>query len=178
MIDPIKHTLTNLLTGYGYNLYENKNRLRADDLLVREKAAEMVSEGAIAMRSLRTAFQKRYIPPPTRENPSPPPERLAQLREMADLMGRLEDLATRIRSMSVPTQDRVWEHFRNERTLLAQLLQQDYNLVAPCHELRDAVQRLTPGDWTDATAASLQTTADRIEQAIRTRTDFLRIPGW
>ncbi len=178
MIDPIKHTLTNLLTAYGYNLYENKNRLRADDLLVREKAAEMLSEGATTLRGLRTAFQKRFIPPPTRENPSPPPERLAQLREMAQLMERLEDLATRIRSMAVPTQDRVWEHFRGERALLSQLLQQDYNLVAPCHELRDAVQRLTPADWNDATASSLQTTADRVEQAIRSRTDFLRVPGW
>ena len=178
MIDPIKHTLTNLLTGYGYNLYENKNRLRADDLLVREKAAEMLSEGATSLRNLRTAFHKRFIPPPTRDNPNPPPERMAQLRAMAALMDRLEDLATRIRSMSVPTQDRVWEHFRNEKALLAQLVQQDYNLVAPCHEMRDSVQRLTPSEWDEATAETLEGTADRIDQAIRSRTDFLRIPGW
>lgn len=177
VLDPVTHTLTNLLTGYGYNLYDKKNRARADDLLVREKAAEMLGDALTAIRSLRTAFQKRFIPPPSRENPSPPPERLAQLREMAALSTRLEDLATRIRSMPVPTQDRVWERFRSERALLAQLLQHDYNLIAPCQELREAVQGLTPADWNDATTANLESLANRIEQGIRSRTEFLRIPG-
>lgn len=177
-LDPVKHTLTNLLTGYGYNLYESKNRIRADDLLVREKAAEMLADGQNTLRSLRTAFQKRFIPPLTRENPSPPPERMAQLRELANLNGRLEDLATSIRSMAVPTQDRVWEHFRSEKGLLVQLLQQDYNLISPCQELRDAVQGLTPGDWNDDAAAKLDALADRIEHAIHARTEFLRVPGW
>ncbi|MGH2460956.1 MAG: hypothetical protein ACRDIY_19030 [Chloroflexota bacterium] len=177
-LDPIKHTLTNLLTGYGYNLYEGKNRARADDLLVREKAAEMLSDGQNALRDLRTSFQKRFIPPLTRENPSPPAERMAQLREIATLGQRVEDLATRIRSMSVPTQDRVWERFRGERATLLQLLQQDYNLISPCKELRDAILALTPGDWNDSASNDLQSLADRIEHAIRDRAEFLRVPGW
>lgn len=177
-LDPIKHTLTNLLTGYGYNLYEGKNRARADDLLVREKAAEMLSDGQNALRDLRSSFQKRFIPPLTRENPTPPADRMAQLRDIGALGQRLEDLGTRIRSMPVPSQDRVWERFRSEKATLLQLLQQDYNLISPCKELRDAILALTPSDWSDATSGSLQSFADRIEHAIRDRADFLRVPGW
>lgn len=178
MIDPIRHTLTNLLTGYGYNLYETKNRARADDLVVRERAAEALAEAANALRSLRTAFQKRFLPPPTRENPNPPPERLAQLRAMAALHQRIQDLETRVRSMAVPTQDRVWEHFRSEKSLLLQLLQQDYNLISPCHELRERARAITPAEWTDEVAADLEALADRVEQAIRARSELLRVPGW
>ncbi len=177
-LDPIKHTLTNLLTGYGYNLYEGKNRARADDLLVREKAAEMLSDGQNALRDLRSSFQKRFIPPLTRENPTPPADRMAQLRDIGALGQRLEDLGTRIRSMPVPTQDRVWERFRSEKATLLELLQQDYNLISPCKELRDAILALTPSDWSDATSGTLQSLADRIEHAIRDRADFLRVPGW
>lgn len=178
MADPIQQTLTNLLTGWGYNLYDKKNRARADDQLVRARSADLLAEGANAVRALRTAYQKRFIPPATRDNPFPPPERLAQLRALADLQERLADLETRIRSMVVPTQDRVWEHFRSERALLNQLLQHDYNLIAPCQELHDAVQALTAAEWGDDAAASVDLTAGRVESAIRARTAFLQAPGF
>ncbi len=178
MLDPIRHQLTNLLTGYGYNLYEAKNRARADDLLVREKAAEQLADAASALRTLRSAFQKQFIPPLSRDNPEPPADRLEQLRRLARLQTRLEDLATRIRSMAVPTQDRTWERFRNEKTLLHQLLLHDYNLVAPGRQLGERAHSLTAADWTDDTAASLEGEADQIERAIRARTEFLQVPGW
>jgi hypothetical protein len=178
VLDPARHLLTNLLTGYGYNLYEGKNRTRADDLLVREKAAERVAEAATAIRSLRTAYHRRFIPPPSRENPDPPADRMAHLRAMARLQERCSDLETRIRSMSVPSQDRVWEHLRSEKALLNQLLLHDYNLIAPCHELREKVLALTPADWTDDVESNVDQLADQIERSIRARAEFLQTPGW
>lgn len=178
MLDPIRQTLVNLLTGYGYNLYEKKNRARADDLLVREKAAEMVAEAANGLRALRTAFQKRYIPPPTRDAPTPPPERLAQLRALADLHRQLDDLAARIRGMVVPTQDRVWERVRSEQALLHELLRHDYDLIAPCRELREAVDALDLSTWNDASLEPVAAITARIERAVRARAEFLRVPGW
>jgi hypothetical protein len=177
LADPIRGQLANLLGAYGYNLYDQKNRLRADDLLVREKAAEQLGEAANCLRSLRTAFSRRFLPPPTRENPSPPPERLAQLREIARLQERLADLETRIRSMAVPTQDRVWERVRSEKLLLSQLLVHDYNLVAPSHDLCERAQGLTAAEWSDEIAAALEDLADRVERAVRARVEFLRVPG-
>ena len=35
-----------LLTGYGYNLYNDANRARADDLLVRQRAGGLLGEAA------------------------------------------------------------------------------------------------------------------------------------
>lgn len=177
MADPIRAGLVNLLSAYGYNLYDNKNRARADDLLVREKIAEQLAEAAGALRSLRTAYHHRFIPPPSRENPSPPPERMAQSRAMTALQQRLEDLETRVRGMPVPTQDRVWQRFRDERSLLSQLLVHDYDLIAPSHELRDRVLALTPADWTDDVATELNDGVDRLERAARSRQEFLRVPG-
>jgi hypothetical protein len=175
--NPVREQLANLLGAYGYNLYDQKNRLRADDLLVREKAAEQLGEAANALRSLRTAYHRRFVPPPTRENPSPPPEHLARLREIAGLQERLGDLETGIRGMAVPTQDRVWERVRGEQLLLSQLLVHDYNLVAPSHELRERVRTLMPGDWSDEVAADLEKLSNQIERAIRARAELLRMPG-
>lgn len=178
MLDPIRHQLTNLLTAYGYNLYEGKNRARADDLLVREKAAEALNEAANSLRTLRTDYRRRFIPPATRENPDPPPERLTQLREMELLQTRLSDLSVQIRSMPVPTQDRVWERFRREQTLLNDLLRHDYNLIAPSSQLRDRIRELGPADWSESTGTELADEAARIERNTRARAELLRLPGW
>ena len=70
--DAVRHQLQLLMTGYGYNLYEDKNRTRADDLLVRGQAAAALSEAANALRALRTEYHRRFIPPLTRESPEPP----------------------------------------------------------------------------------------------------------
>jgi hypothetical protein len=102
---------------------------------------------------------------------------MEQIRVMARLQDRLGDLETRIRGMAVPTQDRVWEHVRGEKTLLNQLLLHDYNLIAPCHDLRELAQRLTPNDWSDEAAANLDTFANQIERSVRARAEFLRMPG-
>jgi hypothetical protein len=178
LLDPIRHQLTLLLTAYGYNLYDNKNRLRADDLLVREKAAEALVEGANALRTLRGEYRRAFIPEPTRENPEPPRDKMEALRRLERLQTRLTDLATQIRSMPVPTQDRVWERFRREQTLLSQLIRHDYDLIAPAYALRDRLRALVAADWTDPVAAEVGGQADGIERAVRDRTEFLRVPGW
>ena len=175
MPDAIRHQLQLLLTGYGYNLYEDKNRTRADDQLVRAQAAGALGEAANGLRALRTAYSRRFVPPPTREQPSPPPERLAALGEMAQLTQRLSDLEVAVRSMAVPTQDRVWERFRREQTLLSELLLQDYNLIAPCFALRDLILTLTPEAWGPEAAAAIAQQAQQIERAIRARSGFLQI---
>lgn len=177
MSETVRQSLRLLLSGYGYNLYDNKNRARADDLLVREKAAGALADATAALATLRTTYRKRFIPPPTRENPEPPREHVEQLRSLAALQDRLAQLETRIRSMPVPTQDRVWEHFRREQTLLNQLLLYDYNLIAPSQDLRDRIQELTPESWSDTLSVDLHQAADQIDRALRTRAEFLSVPG-
>jgi hypothetical protein len=171
--DAFRKQLILLLGAYGYNLYDDKNRARADDLLVRSQAAAALGEAANALRELRTEYRRRYVPPPTREQPDPPRDRLDQLGAMARLQDRLSDLETGIRSMAVPTQDRVWERFRREATLLEELLLYDYNLIAPCQEVRDQVLALTADMWRPEAASGLQQSANQIERAMRGRAVFL-----
>lgn len=177
MADPARELLTNLLTGFGYNLYDKKNRARADDLLVREKAAERIADAANSIRSLRTAYVRRFIPTATRENPDPPPERAAQLRVLARIHEQLADLDTRIRSMAVPTQDRTWEHFRSELSLLNQLLLFDYHLITSCQLVSDQTTALGPADWNEDSESQITRAIEAVERAVRGRREFLAIPS-
>lgn len=175
MSDGIRQQLIALLGAYGYNLYNDKNRARADDLLVRGQAADSLADAGNALRGLRTAYRSRFIPPATREQPTPPAERLAELAEMTRAQERLADLETGIRSMPVPPSDRVWERFRREGQLLNDLLLADYNLIVPCREVRDQAQSLTVDTWSAASAQTLRQLADRVEAAMRARSAFLHI---
>ena len=163
-----------LLGAYGYNLYNDKNRSRADDLLVREQAASALSDAANALRDVRAAYRRRFVPPPTRDNPEPPRERLDQLAEITRAQDRFADLETRIRGMPVPPHDRVWERYRKEEALLTELLTYDFNLVSPCREARDQAQAVTAETWSAESAAGLNKLADLIERAIRGRASFLQ----
>jgi len=177
MAASIRHSLSLLLNAYGYNLYDKKNRARADDLLVREKTAGALSDASNALGALRTAYRRRFVPPPTREQPEAAPEHLARLQEIAELQQRISTLETRVRSASAPTQDSVWEHFRREQTLLNQLLLADYNLIAPASDLRDRILPLTPVDWNDETAATLAGEVGQLDSAFRQRASLLQLPG-
>ncbi|HEX5417021.1 MAG TPA: hypothetical protein VFZ25_15265 [Chloroflexota bacterium] len=174
MADGVHNVLVNLFSAYGYNLYEGKNRARADDLVLREKVADELANAAAALRSLRTAYQKRFIPPPSRENPSPPPERLAALRAIGESQQRVSDLESRVRGMTVPTQDRVWEKFRGEKALLNQLILHDYNLAAPAVAIRERCQALRPAEWGDDVESSLADLIDQVEAAARQRAGLLQ----
>jgi hypothetical protein len=113
------------------------------------------------------------VPPRTREQPDPPRDWLDQLGEMARLQDHLSDLEIGILSIVVPTEDRVWERFRQEATLLDELLLHDNGLNAPCRELRDQAKALTADAWSPEVAARLRQSADQLERAMRARALFL-----
>jgi len=174
---PIRRQLDLLLSAYGYNLYDKKNRERADDLVVRNQSAAALGDAADALRQLRTSYAQRFIPAATRDNPFPPAERMAALKEIERLQTRLADLAARIRAVPVPPSDKVWMRFRKERQTLEDLLLHDYNLIQPATELRDLVRGLQPDDWSTERAGDLDQRATGIEQALRERADFLASAG-
>src|SRR5947209_19686249 len=128
--NPVTQQLQLLLTGYGYNFYNSTNQARADDLLVRERASYHLAQAAAMLANLRSEYQVRFIPPLTRANPDPPQEALAQVRLMEAVQQELAAIESHIRGMSVPTQDRIWQRFRQEQGLLEQLLNFDFALSA------------------------------------------------
>src|SRR5437879_5205569 len=113
--DPVVQQLQLLLTGYGYNFYNTTNQARSDDMLVRERASYFLGQAVTLLSTLRGEYQRRFIPPLTRENPFPPQEALAQLREIEEVQQAISNLESHIRGMPVPAQDHIWWRFRQEQ---------------------------------------------------------------
>ncbi len=78
--------------------------------------------------------------------------------------------------MSVPTQDRTWWRFRQEQTLLGQLLNFDLVLVRGCEEVYEYVAQLTPEGWNSQGSAALRQLMQRVSTIARERERFLLIP--
>jgi hypothetical protein len=165
-----------LLTGYGYNFYNTTNQARSDDLLVRERASYFLGQAITLLSSLRGEYQRRFVPPLTRENPFPPQEAMAQLREMEEVQQAISTLESHIRGMSVPTQDRIWWRFRQEQSLLAQLLSFDLRLVRGGEQLHQFMAQLTPDGWNVYSAGTLRAQLQQLTQVANERERFLLIP--
>ena len=171
--DPVVQQLQLLLTGYGYNFYSATNQARSDDLLVRERASYFLAQAANALTTLRGDFHRRFIPPLTRENPFPPQETMAQLRDMEELKQSISRLEAHIRGMSVPTQDRIWWRFRQEQTLLGQLLNFDLRLVRESEHLYQFVTQTTPESEQSYGPGPLRPQIQQISQIASDRERFL-----
>lgn len=174
--DPVIQQLQLLLMGYGYNFYNTTNQARADDLLVRERASYFLTQATDMLARLRSDYQRRFVPPLTRENPFPPTEALAHLREIEQGQQELSNVETHIRGMSVPSQDRIWWRFRQEQPLLMQLLNFDLALVRSSEQLYDYVSRLTPEAWQEQGSGPLRQLIQQLTQIARDRERFLLIP--
>ena len=110
-----------LLNGYGYNWYRKDNQLRADDLLVRERASHFVLEAAKKLQEQEAAYARQFLPTPTRENPFPPEDKLATHALIRRTRQDLLALEGRIRGLSAPPTDRIWQRHRSEVDTLARL---------------------------------------------------------
>jgi hypothetical protein len=174
--DPVVQQLQLLLTGYGYNFYGAKNQARADDQLVRERASYHLAQAVDMLTNLRGAYQFRYIPPLTRANPDPPAEALAQVREMEGTQQTISNVESHIRGMSVPTQDRIWWRFREEHSLLLQLLNFDLALVRASEQLYQYVTQLTPETWNNQSNGQMRQLIQQVTQVARDRERFLLLP--
>jgi hypothetical protein len=174
--DPVVQQLQLLLTGYGYNFYNATNQARADDLLVRERASYHLAQAVEMLATLRGEYQRRFIPPLTRANPDPPQEAMAQVREIEAIQQALANVETHIRGMAVPTQDRTWWRFRQEQTLLAQLLQFDLSLVRSSEQVNQYVSQLTPDNWNTQGSMPLRQMIQQLTHLAQERERFLLLP--
>ena len=77
----------------------------------------------------------------------------------------------------MPVQDRAWEKFRDEHQLLNDLLLRDYNLITPCQKLREELRTVKVEAWGDEATAEAEALIDQIDEAIRSRADFLQLAG-
>jgi hypothetical protein len=128
--DTIADRLRSLLAS---DVYTAKGRLRADDLLIRERVAGSLGQASTRLRDLTAQWRADRVPPSTRENPFPTAEVMAPLRQ-ADRLGRdIDTVSTSVRGLPLLPEDRVWERVR--RAGLDDLLQFDWGLISEADEL-------------------------------------------
>lgn len=172
--DPLVQKLQVLVGSIGYNYYDDKNKMRADDLLVRQRAAGALAAGARALAVLEGEYRRRFIPPATRENPYPPAEALESLRALGRLRARLDGLAAQILAMPVPAQDKIWWRYRDEKTLLARLRDFDYQLLVQTSAIGQSAHDLTSDEWqADTAQAHFDESLGALEGLTRERQQML-----
>jgi hypothetical protein len=122
--DSVSDRLRGLLAS---DVYTDKGRLRADDLLVRERVGHELGAAAATIRDLISQWRANRVPPSTREQPFPPAAVMEPMRRAERLVKAIEDAAASVRGLPLLSQDRVWDRVRNMG--LDELLQFDWTLV-------------------------------------------------
>jgi hypothetical protein len=167
-----------LLNGWGYNWYREDNRRRADDLLIRSRASEHLANAAAHLRDLEGRYRRKYLPPPTRQNPSADPQHLATARAFRAVAERIGEVDTKLRSAAVPPDDKVWLRRRGELDMLKRLGECDAVLVAGAKELADLVAGLPAADALDpAIEVQIDRHLDRLGEMLARRAAILAGEG-
>jgi hypothetical protein len=135
----LRQIATNLFYGWGYNFYRVENQLRADDQLVRSKAASLLG---IAMASVITAekeYRREFLPAPSRAKPFPDAAAVAAAQRLERLAHGIGALESSIQQQPVPENDRMTQRYRQEAPTLKVLIGHDEQLVGQCDLLRSMV---------------------------------------
>jgi hypothetical protein len=176
MSTTLSEELQHLMLGYGFNFYRIENQLRADDLLIRQRAGASLGRAAARLDQLAQEFQRTCMPAPSREHPTPPAESMERLNALRRLRQRVMDQNALLQGMSAPAQDKIWRRLRDEQALLEALLQADIALVKLAVKLATQVDMLSAEGWKLSNAATpLGTTSFHWEQALRSRQELLQI---
>jgi hypothetical protein len=129
----------NLFYGWGYNFYRVENQLRADDQLIRSKAAWLLGSAMAGVSEAETNYRREFLPAPTRAKPFPDAaavESAQRLERLARAIGALEGA---IQHQPAPENDRMTQRYRQEAATLATLMAQDERLVGQCELMRTIV---------------------------------------
>ena len=170
MTESIGEQLRGLL---GADVYTSAGRLRADDLLVRERCGQSLGEAAARLRQLSSAWRVERVPPSTREDPFPPAAVMEPLRR-ADRIGRaIEDASTEIRGLPLLSQDKVWDRVRGLG--LTELLQFDWALVGEAAALADTLDRAIDLAAVDGTV--IDEHLAKLKSVIADRRQYVQIPA-
>ena len=167
-VGPLGELGINLFHGYGYNFYRDENQLRADDQKVRTLVSEFLGRAYKAVCAAEGTFRQERIPTPTRDNPFPPPEILADARRLEALGKAINGVEGQVRHAPVPENDRMTQRYREEAATLAALAEKDAVLVGQADTLRGMVEKKKAdeilaalADIEEGVAAITQTLAER-----------------
>ena len=168
MADTLSDRLRSLLAS---DVYSSKGRLRADDLLVRERVGRGLGEASARLRELISRWRADRVPPSTREQPFPPAEVMEPIRKGERLCRAVEDAATAVRGLPVLNADRVWDRVRGVG--LDELMQFDWALVGEADGLATDLAEVAELDAVDA--AAVESRLRRIRDLMGERRRYLEI---
>ena len=167
-----------LLNGYGYNWYRADNQARADDLLVRQKAGFFLGQAATKLQEVETAYQRKFLPPGTREQPFPPPDKVAAHRRLREVRQAILATEGAVRSLPTPPTDKIWQRHRQELATLKRLTNADIQLVGAAKLLADECATVTADQWHEHEATDrLQEILGQFKDLITERRKLLLVEG-
>ncbi|QBR01158.1 hypothetical protein [Paraburkholderia pallida] len=142
----LRQTAINLFYGWGYNFYKIENQLRADDQLVRSKAAWLLGMARSSVERAESEYRRARFGTPSREKPFPDPSVTAAAQQLEQLAARIGTLSGRLQSQPVPQQDRMTQRYRQEAETIEALIGCDERLVGQCNLLH-AMLDTRSGEW-------------------------------
>ena len=175
---PLWETWTMLLNGYGYNWYRLDNQARADDLLIREKAGYFLGLAASKLLEAETAYHRKFLPPGTREQPFPPPDKVAAHRRLRELRQAVLSMEGVVRSLPVPASDKIWQRHRLQLTTLKRLTGMDVGLIGVAKLLVDETEKTAVDQWNEnATPERFNDILQQFKSLVEERRSLLLIDG-
>jgi hypothetical protein len=166
--DSLADRLRGLLAS---DVYTEKGRLRADDLLVRQRVCRGLGEASARLKQLISEWRTDRVPPSTREQPYPPAEVMEPIRRAERLLRAIQDVSTLVNGQPVLSQDKVWARVR--KVGLEELFQFDWTLVGESDALGGGA-----ADWPaldELDVAAIEGTLRRIRDVIAERRRYLEI---
>ena len=172
----LKQIAVNLFYGWGYNFYRVENQLRADDQLVRSKAASLLGEAMHSVGDAEIAYRREFLPPPTRVKPFPDAGAVANAQRLERLGRDIGALEAVLQHQPVPANDRMTQRYRKEAPTLQKLMEFDERLVGQCELLRSTVSG-RDGAWILSNGRQLESGLEAIRDTLRRREAVLLDPA-
>jgi hypothetical protein len=172
----LRQIATNLFYGWGYNFYRAENMLRADDQIVRTKAAWLLGTAMTSVSHAETEYRREFLPPPSRSKPFPDPEAVAGAQKLERLSREIGALEGFIHQLPVPENDRMTQRYRLEAPTLKSLIDHDLQLVGQCETLRAMVHE-QKGPAILNMADEIETGLNAIRETLRVREALLHSPA-
>ena len=136
---PLQQIAINLFYGWGYNFYRLENQLRADDQLIRSKAAWLLGLAAAGLSAVEADYRREALPAPSRAHPFPDAAAVAIAQRLERLGRDICSLEVSLHQLPAPENDRMTQRYREEAPTLQTLINHDQLLIGQCELLRSLV---------------------------------------
>jgi len=172
----LRQIATNLFYGWGYNFYRAENQLRADDQLIRSKAAWLLGQAMASVCEAESEYRREFLPAPTRAKPFPDATAVESAQKLERLGKEIGALEAFLHHQPVPENDRMTQRFRQEAQTLVTLIACDERLAAQCELVRKSVETKNATAIL-ASVAAIESGLDAIRATLKDRQAVLFGPA-